>query len=125
MSFVGLALLAQALGFDDDFLTIVAIVLAFDFVIGATTLGRIGGANVDDLRAMHGMARIRHAYIEAAPLLERYFTSATHDDMASVTMVYDDDANAERAGNGLVRADDVGGHDRAHQQHGRRVAAWR
>ena len=98
MSFVGLALLAQALGFNDDFLTIVAIVLAFDFVIGATTLGRIGGANVDDLRAMHGMARIRHAYTEAAPILERYFTSATHDDILSVSMAYDDDPNASMLG---------------------------
>ncbi len=94
MSFVGLALLAQALGFQDDFLTIAAIVLAFDFVIGATTLGRIGAANVDDLRAMHGMARIRHAYTQAAPILEEYFTTATHDDIASVTMAYDDDADA-------------------------------
>lgn len=90
MSFVGLALLAQALGFGRDFLTAAAIVLAFDFVIGATTLGRIGGANVDDLRAMHGMARIRHGYTQAAPIVAPYFTTATHDDVDSVVTAYGD-----------------------------------
>jgi hypothetical protein len=98
MSFVGLALLAQALGFNDDFLTITAIVLAFDFVIGATTLGRIAGANVDDLRAMHGMARIRHAYTEAAPIVEQYFTTATHDDMPSVLTAYSNDEDESALG---------------------------
>ncbi len=88
MSFVALALLAQAMAFGDQFLTVAAIVLAFDFVIGLTTYGRISGANIDDLRALHGMARIRHAYVETAPLLERYFTSATHDDTDSVLTAY-------------------------------------
>ena len=54
MSFVALALLAQGMSFGDQFLTIAAIVLGFDFVIGLVTYGRISGANVDDLRAMHG-----------------------------------------------------------------------
>ena len=54
--------------------------LAFDLVIGLTTYGRITGANVDDLRAVYGMARIRHGYTEIAPILTPYFTTATHDD---------------------------------------------
>jgi hypothetical protein len=84
MSFVALALLAQAMSYGEQFLTIAAIVLGFDFVIGATTYGRIIGANEDDLRAVHGMARIRHAYTEIAPLVGRYFTSPTNDDLDSV-----------------------------------------
>jgi hypothetical protein len=88
MSFVALALLAQAMSFGDQFLTVAAIVLAFDLVIGFATYGRINGANVDDLRAVYGMARIRHGYTEAAPIVSPYFTSPTHDDMASVLAAY-------------------------------------
>ncbi len=43
---------------------------------------------MDDLRAAHGMARIRHAYTQIAPVTERYFTTPTHDDVASVLLTY-------------------------------------
>ncbi len=88
MSFVALALLAQGMAFDAQFLTVAAILLAFDLVIGLATYGRITGANVDDLRAVYGMARIRHGYTEAAPVLVPYFTTATHDDLRSVLTAY-------------------------------------
>jgi hypothetical protein len=88
MSFVALALLAQAMSFGDQFLTVAAIVLAFDLVIGLTTYGRIAGANADDLRAVHGMARIRHGYTQIAPVTARYFTSPVHDDTDSLMLAY-------------------------------------
>ncbi len=88
MSFVALALLAQGMAFGDDFLTVAAIVLAFDFVVGITTYARISGANVDDLRALHGIARIRHGYVQAAPIVAPYFTAPTHDDIDSVLTSY-------------------------------------
>jgi len=88
MSFVALALLAQGMPFGSQFLTIAAVVLAFDLVIGLATYGRINGANVDDLRAVHGMARIRHAYTQIAPITKPYFTTPTHDDIASVLGAY-------------------------------------
>ena len=87
-SLVALALFAQGMSFGETFLTIAAIVLAFDFVIGLATYVRINGANVDDLRAMHGMARIRAGYLQAAPKLEPYFTSPVHDDIESVVLAY-------------------------------------
>ena len=87
-SFVALALVSQAMSFGTEFLTLTAIILAFDLVIGLATFGRILGANADDLRAVHGMARIRHAYTQAAPIVTRYFTTATHDDMTAVTTAY-------------------------------------
>lgn len=90
MSFVALALLSQAMSFGDQFLTVAAIVLTFDLVIGLTTYGRIMGANVDDLRCVHGMARIRHGYTEVAPIVTKYFTSATHDDIDSLMGAYGD-----------------------------------
>ena len=87
-SFVALALFSTAMSFGDDFLTVAAVVLGFDFVIGLATYGRITGANVDDLRAVHGMARIRHSYTQIAPIVEPYFTAATHDDIESVLTAY-------------------------------------
>jgi hypothetical protein len=88
MSFVALALLAQGVKFGTEFLAVTAVVLAFDVVVGLTTYARIIGANFDDLRAVHGMARIRHAYTEIAPIAEPYFTTPTHDDAASVMSAY-------------------------------------
>lgn len=88
MSFVALALLAQAMTFGNQFLVVAAILLAFDMVIGLTTYGRITAANIDDLRALHGMARIRHAYTQVAPMVAPYFTTATHDDVETVTLAY-------------------------------------
>lgn len=88
MSFVGLALLADAMGFGPQFLTLTAIVLGFDLIVGLTTFERVAGANFDDLRALHGMARIRHGYIQASPLLLPYFSSATHDDIDTVSRDY-------------------------------------
>ena len=87
-SFVALALLAQAMSFGRDFLAVAALVLAFDLVVGLTTFLRMNAANVDDLRANHGMARIRHAYTQITPLVAPYFTTPTHDDIDAVTAVY-------------------------------------
>lgn len=88
MSFVALALLANSLPGGRDLLLISALVLAFDFVVGVMTYGRIIGAHYEDYRALHGMARIRHGYGEIAPVLLPYFTDATHDDLAGVMVSY-------------------------------------
>lgn len=88
MSFVGLALLAQAMTFSTAFLVVGIVVLAFDLIIGLLTFVRMAGAASDDLRAVHGMARIRHAYTEISPLVQPYFTTATHDDVDSVLTAY-------------------------------------
>jgi hypothetical protein len=88
MSFVALALLAQAMSFSRDFLSVAALVLAFDLVIGLTTFLRMNGANFDDLRAIHGMARIRHAYTQITPIVMPYFTTPTHDDLDAVVTAY-------------------------------------
>lgn len=88
MSFVALALVAQATSFGESFLSVAALVLAFDFVVGVTTFLRMNGANLDDLRALHGMARIRHAYTGIAPLVTPFFTTATHDDIDAVLTAY-------------------------------------
>lgn len=88
MSFVALALLSAGMTFGRDFLVVAAVVLGFDIVIGLATYVRIFGANADDLRAVRGMARIRHAYVESAPIVARYFTAPVHDDIDSLVTVY-------------------------------------
>src|SRR3712207_913221 len=88
MSFVALALVAQAMAFSHDFLLVASLVLAFDFLIGLVTVGRVIGVGHDDLRAMHGMNRLRHGYVEIAPVVAPYFTTGIHDDLASVMIGY-------------------------------------
>ncbi|MFN2419096.1 MAG: hypothetical protein ABR593_09255, partial [Candidatus Limnocylindria bacterium] len=121
MSFVALALLAQAMAFGDQFLAVAAILLAFDLVIGLTTYGRIMGANEDDLRTVHGMARIRHGYTEIAPTVTRYLTTPIHDDVDALMMVY---GSPSSSGLGVILygLTTSGRHDRAHHLDGRRRA---
>ena len=88
MSFVGLALLAQGRGFDRDFLLFAAIILVFDLLVGLVTIVRVLGAIDEDLRAEHGMSRLRHAYLEVAPYLRPYFTTPSNDDLRSVMTSY-------------------------------------
>jgi hypothetical protein len=88
MSFVALALVASTISAATEVLVVAAAVLAFDVIIGLTTYGRIIAANQEDFRALHGMARIRHAYGEAAPLLAPYFTTSMHDDPRGVMSIY-------------------------------------
>lgn len=87
-SLVALALVAQAMGFGDEFLVFAAFVLGFDLFLALATLGRIGAANRDDLRYVQAMNRIRHAYLELAPELEAYFSTSRYDDMRGVLATY-------------------------------------
>lgn len=98
-SFVGLALVAQAVPVGPDFLLVAAVVLGFDLVVGLTTYGRIVGANHEDYRAVYGMARIRHGYGEIAPLVLPYFTTSIHDDLPGVMVTY---GNPPTTGAGAV-----------------------
>jgi hypothetical protein len=87
-SLVALALVGQGMGFDRQFLFIAAIILGFDLFIGLVTLGRVSAAAGEDLRCIAGMNRIRHAYLEIAPGLERYFITSRYDDLTGVVSTY-------------------------------------
>lgn len=88
ISFVVLALIAQATAFDEPFLGIAAITFTFDFVIGLITFGRILGTTSDDMRAVQAMARVRRGYLQVAPHLASYFSEPTSDDLESVMRTY-------------------------------------
>ena len=98
MSFVALALVSSAIPAGSSFLGVTAVALAFNFIVGLMTLGRILGTTADDLRAVHAMARIRHGYLQVRPELRQFITTPTYDDLATVMGDY----RAPGAGFGAV-----------------------
>jgi hypothetical protein len=88
LGFLASAMVSPGSGFGPDFLILATVLLGFDLFIGLATLGRITGASVEELRAMQGMNRLRHAYLELAPSLEPYFSTSHHDDLTSVLAIY-------------------------------------
>jgi molybdopterin converting factor small subunit len=85
---VALGLISTATGFSDEFLIVAGVVLALDLFVGLASLGRIGASSGEDLRYLQGMNRLRHAYFEIVPGLERYFITTGHDDFESVAAMY-------------------------------------
>jgi hypothetical protein len=69
---------------------VAVILLLADLYIGAATVGRLIDANSEELHAVRGMNRIRHAYREMVPGLEPYFVSSFHDDARGVLGAYGD-----------------------------------
>jgi hypothetical protein len=88
MGFLASAMVSPDNGFGPDFLVLATVLLGLDLFVGLATLGRITGASVEELRAVQGMNRLRHAYLEMAPSLEPYFSTSRHDDLTSVLAVY-------------------------------------
>jgi len=95
---VALALISPATPSGSSFLGVTAVVLAFNFMVGLMTLGRILGTTADDLRAVHAMARVRRGYLQVRPELRPYITTPTHDDLTTVMRDY----RAPGAGAGAV-----------------------
>jgi len=85
---VALGLVAASMGFSRSFLLVTAVVLGVDLFIGLATMGRVATATSEDIRFIMGMNRIRHAYHEIVPGLERYFIAGHHDDIRGVFEVY-------------------------------------
>jgi hypothetical protein len=88
LGFLASAMVSPDSGFGPDFLILATVLLGLDLFVGLATLGRITGASVEELRAVQGMNRLRHAYLEMAPSLEPYFSTSRHDDLTSVLAVY-------------------------------------
>lgn len=82
------ALVAQVSGFGQALVVFVLVVLPFVELIGLATFARLGEANGEDVRYIQGMNRIRHGYLEAAPLLEPFFVTSHHDDLPAVFSTY-------------------------------------
>jgi hypothetical protein len=87
-----LGLISTATRFSDEFLIVAAMILALDLFVGLATVGRINGAGAEDLRYLQGMNRLRHAYHDMVPGLERYFITSKYDDFGSVAAFYGPDS---------------------------------
>jgi len=85
---VALGLISTGTGFSAEFLGVVAVVFALDLFIGVATLVRVADATAEDVRYLQGMNRLRYAYHEMVPGLDRYFTSGHHDDAQGIFPVY-------------------------------------
>jgi len=94
-SLVALGFVYQGSGGGPEFLAVVVAVLALDLFVGLATLGRIIGASTEEFRALQATARIRHAYLEIAPFLAPYVSTATTDDSESVLAVYGPELGGE------------------------------
>jgi hypothetical protein len=77
---VALALVGQATGFDEEFRIFALVVLPVVLFLGFATSLRMDSANHHDTQCVIGMNRIRAAYMEIAPELDRYFVMGTSDD---------------------------------------------
>jgi lysylphosphatidylglycerol synthetase-like protein (DUF2156 family) len=85
---VSLALIGQATDFSEGFGIFAIVVLAFAALVGVLTQIRVVNAAMDDLMYVVAMNRLRGAYAELDPGIERYFLASTHDDPAGVLQTY-------------------------------------
>lgn len=83
---VALALVAQASAFGQGFVWFALLILPVVLFIGIGTYIRQGGSNTHDAFCVTGMNRIRAAYVELAPDVERYFVTSWHDDARGVSI---------------------------------------
>lgn len=83
---VALALVAQASAFGSAFVLFALVILPLVLFVGVTTFLRLGASNDHDALCVAGMNRIRGAYLEVAPELERYFVMSAHDDARGIAV---------------------------------------
>ena len=81
---VALGLVGGASGFGDAFTLMALVILPIVLFIGVATYIRLGASNYHEAMCVIGMNRIRAAYLELAPDLERYFVMSAHDDQRGI-----------------------------------------
>lgn len=87
-SAVAIALVAQATDFGENFRVFSLLVLPVVLLIGIGTAVRLAAALEEDFALVMGMNRLRRAYLDIAPELERYFITSAFDDVLSVFQSY-------------------------------------
>jgi hypothetical protein len=81
---VALGLVGGASGFGEAFTLFALVILPVVLFIGVGTWIRLGASNYHEALCVIGMNRIRAAYLELAPDLERYFVMSAHDDFPGI-----------------------------------------
>jgi hypothetical protein len=87
-SIVSLALIGQATRFDRRFITFALVLLGMVILVGTLTQVRLGNAAIEDLANVIGMNRLRAAYVELDPDIERYLVTSAHDDDNGIWQTY-------------------------------------
>ncbi|MET1053295.1 MAG: hypothetical protein ABWX65_11710 [Mycetocola sp.] len=85
---VSLALVGQATGFSDAFIGFAIGVLSFIVLVGVLTQVRVMNIGMEDLMYVIAMNRLRGAYVELVPGIDRAFLASPHDDFAGVQQTY-------------------------------------
>ncbi len=81
-----LGLVAGIDHFGEVFVAFALVVLPVVLFVGISTFVRMGAANFHDATAVLGMNRIRGAYVELVPEIERYLVTSAHDDPAGIAL---------------------------------------
>ncbi|WP_168627224.1 MULTISPECIES: hypothetical protein [unclassified Cryobacterium] len=87
-SVVSLALIGQATGFGPFFTVFALVLLGIVVVIGSLTTIRLYNGAMEDLAHVLAMNRLRAAYVELDPGIEKYFLNSTHDDETGMGVTY-------------------------------------
>jgi hypothetical protein len=85
---VALALVASGTAFGNGFVTFALLLLPVLLFAGIGTFVRLTQINGEDVQWVIGMNRLRRAYLEAAPDLEPYFITGSHDDEAGIMATF-------------------------------------
>lgn len=85
---VSLALVGQATGFGSAFPMFAIAVLTVALVVGILTQVRVFNVATEDLMYVIAMNRLRAAYAELAPGVEKWFMTSAHDDQAGSVQTY-------------------------------------
>jgi hypothetical protein len=85
---VALALAAQGTDFGPQFVWFALGLLPPLLFIGVVTFVRLVYLNREDARWLQGMNRIRHAYVEASPAIERHLVTSPYDDDRGLYRTY-------------------------------------
>ena len=87
-SVVSLALIGQATDFDGRFDAFTIVLFSILLLVGTLTLLRVYNAGEEDHAYVIGMNRLRAAYAELDPGIDRYFITSTRDDDLGVSQTY-------------------------------------
>jgi hypothetical protein len=87
-SVVSLALVGQATDFDGRFDVFTLVLFSILLLVGTLTLLRVCNGGEEDLAYVIGMNRLRAAYTELDPGIDRYFVASRHDDERGIGQTY-------------------------------------
>ncbi len=87
-SVVSLALVGQATDFDGRFDVFTLLLFSIVLLVGTLTLLRVFNGGDEDLAYVIGMNRLRAAYTEIDPGIDRYFVASRHDDERGIGQTY-------------------------------------